>query len=82
MVFFTYDLDHYRDELRGFYFDFAAEAPGPLVTTTEELAAELRDLGGVRARFEGGYERFRERFCALEDGKAAARVVDAVFGAN
>ena len=28
MFFFTYDLEHYRDEVRGFYFDFEAEAPG------------------------------------------------------
>ena len=25
------------------------------------------------------YERFTSRFCALEDGNAAGRVVDAVF---
>jgi CDP-glycerol glycerophosphotransferase len=80
IVFFTYDLAHYRDEVRGFYFDFAAEAPGPMVSTTEELAAELRDLEGIQRRFASAYERFHERFCALEDGRAAARVVDAVFG--
>src|SRR3954447_21982826 len=80
MVFFTYDLDHYRDDVRGFYFDFAAEAPGPLVATTEELVAALRDIDGVRRRFEPAYARFRQRFCSLEDGRAAARVVDRVFG--
>jgi CDP-glycerol glycerophosphotransferase len=82
MVFFTYDLEHYRDDVRGFYFDFVAEAPGPVVATTEELVAELRDLEGVSRRFEAAYERFHDRFCALEDGRAAARVVDAVFGAR
>ena len=82
MAFFTYDLEHYRDEVRGFYFDFAAEAPGPLVTTADELAAVLRDVDGLRRRYETAYERFSARFCALEDGWAAARVVDAVFGAD
>lgn len=82
MVFFTYDLEHYRDRLRGFYFDFAAEAPGPLVATTDELAGALCDLDAIRRRFGPAYERFRERFCHLEDGNAAARVVDAVFGAG
>jgi CDP-glycerol glycerophosphotransferase len=81
IVFFAYDLAHYRDDVRGFYFDFPAEAPGPCVSTAEELEAELRDLDGLRRRFAPGYERFHERFCALEDGRAAARVVDAVFGA-
>ena len=27
MLFFTYDLERYRDRLRGFYFDFEAEHP-------------------------------------------------------
>ena len=29
MLFFTYDLDAYEEEIRGFYFDFEATAPGP-----------------------------------------------------
>ncbi|MDR3084521.1 MAG: CDP-glycerol glycerophosphotransferase family protein, partial [Streptomyces sp.] len=29
MLFFTYDLEHYRDTLRGFYFDFEQDSPGP-----------------------------------------------------
>jgi CDP-glycerol glycerophosphotransferase len=82
MVFFTYDLEHYRDDLRGFYFDFAAEAPGPLVGTTDELAGALGDLDAIRRRYAAAYERFHERFCHREDGKAAARVVDRVFGAG
>ena len=51
MLFFTYDLDAYRDEIRGFYFDFvehgarAAAARRP--TSSREA---LQDLDGVRAR--------------------------------
>ena len=43
MVFFTYDLDTYRDEVRGFYFDFLERAPGPLLATSDEVAEALRD---------------------------------------
>ena len=31
MLFFTYDLDAYRDEIRGFYLDFVGTVPGPLL---------------------------------------------------
>src|SRR5699024_280699 len=31
MLFYTYDLENYRDNVRGFYMDFETEAPGPLV---------------------------------------------------
>ena len=47
IVLFTYDLEQYRDDLRGFYLDLAAEAPGPLLATTDEVAAAIRDLDGV-----------------------------------
>jgi CDP-glycerol glycerophosphotransferase len=79
MLFYTYDLEMYRDELRGFYFDFDGDAPGPLLSTTAEVIAAIRELDGVRSQFSQAYDRFARRFCPLDDGHAAARVVDAVF---
>ncbi|ACY96237.1 bifunctional glycosyltransferase/CDP-glycerol:glycerophosphate glycerophosphotransferase [Thermomonospora curvata] len=76
ILFFTYDLEHYRDELRGFYFDFEAEAPGPMCMTSDELIDALRDVGNVSAQYEHRYEAFREKFCPWDDGGAAARAVD------
>ena len=32
MYFYCYDLKHYKDDLRGFYFDFETKAPGPIST--------------------------------------------------
>jgi CDP-glycerol glycerophosphotransferase len=79
MLFYTYDLDAYRDEIRGFYLDFVESVPGPLLRTTDELAEALRDLDGVRSAYADRYAAFRERFCELDDGRASGRVVDAVF---
>jgi CDP-glycerol glycerophosphotransferase len=79
ILFYTYDLDAYRDEIRGFYFDLVEAAPGPLLRTTDELAAALLDLDGVRASHAQRYADFVARFCELDDGHAARRVVDRVF---
>ena len=79
MLFFTYDLDAYRDEVRGFYFDFENDAPGPLLRTTEELVDALGDIDAVMAAHASRYQAFASTFCALDDGHAAARVVDALF---
>jgi CDP-glycerol glycerophosphotransferase len=79
LLFYTYDLEHYRDELRGFYFDLEADAPGPLCRDMDELMSALTDLEGIRRSYADAYARFRERFCYLDDGHAAARVVDRVF---
>jgi CDP-glycerol glycerophosphotransferase len=80
MVFFTYDLDHYRGSLRGFYLDFEDVAPGPLVRTSEEVVEALSDLDALRSRYADQRAAFVERFAPLDDGHAAARVVDAFFG--
>lgn len=76
MVFFTPDLEFYQDELRGTYFDLAQEAPGPLLRETDEVVDALRDVQGVAARHRDAYAAFSERYCAMDDGNAAARVVD------
>jgi CDP-glycerol glycerophosphotransferase len=76
MLFFTYDLEHYRDRLRGFYVDFEAEAPGPLLATSDEVIAAIRDIDAVVDRYRDAYRVFAARACDLDDGHATARVVD------
>ncbi|MFC9030100.1 bifunctional glycosyltransferase/CDP-glycerol:glycerophosphate glycerophosphotransferase [Streptomyces arboris] len=76
MLFHTYDLEHYRDTVRGFCLDFETRAPGPLLVTTDEVAQALHGLGAVAARHADAYESFRRDYCDLDDGGAAARVAD------
>ncbi|HET8561586.1 MAG TPA: CDP-glycerol glycerophosphotransferase family protein [Marmoricola sp.] len=79
MLFLVPDLADYRDRDRGFYFDFEADPPGPLVSDQQQLVAHLRD-DSAGAPFAPARARFRERFAPWDDGAAAARVVDAFFG--
>lgn len=76
ILFFTYDLERYRDVLRGFYFDFEERAPGPLLAHSDEVIAALSDVDAVAAAHDERYAQFRQAFCDLDDGRAAARVVD------
>jgi CDP-glycerol glycerophosphotransferase len=80
ILFYAYDLAHYRDVLRGFYWEFEGEAPGPVLATTAEVAGALADLEAATAPFAGRYAAFRARFCHLDDGRASERVLAAVFG--
>lgn len=79
IIHFTYDIGHYRDELRGFYFDLAEVAPGPLLTTSAEVLAALAGAGREPCEPAARYPRFREMFCALEDGHATDRVIARFF---
>ncbi|MGW2177936.1 CDP-glycerol glycerophosphotransferase family protein [Streptomyces sp. NPDC001732] len=76
MLFHTHDLAHYRDTLRGFCFDFEARAPGPLVPDSAGLIEALRDPVRATEGHARAYEAFRRDFCDLDDGNAAAKVVD------
>jgi CDP-glycerol glycerophosphotransferase len=80
MIFFTYDFAHYRDTVRGFYFDFVPDAPGPVVETLPELLDALRRLDADRAAYADRYAGFREQFCSLDDGHATDRVLDLLLG--
>lgn len=80
ILFYTYDLDKYRDMLRGFYMDIEKEVPGPLLFTTEEVAEAILNIEGITAEYSKRYEEFYERFCSLEDGHASENIVKRVFG--
>jgi CDP-glycerol glycerophosphotransferase len=72
------DWEEY-EQLRGTYFDLLAEPPGVVTRTEDDLVAAFRS--GIYAGAEAARLRasFRERFCSLEDGGAAERVVRAVW---
>ncbi|MEV1020914.1 CDP-glycerol glycerophosphotransferase family protein [Streptomyces sp. NPDC050264] len=76
MLFHTYDLDHYRDTVRGFYLDFEDHAPGPLLSSTAQVVSALRELDTLAPRHAAAYEAFRTAYCDLDDGQAAARVAE------
>ncbi|AUJ23973.1 CDP-glycerol glycerophosphotransferase family protein [Virgibacillus dokdonensis] len=79
MLFFVYDIEEYRDTLRGFYFNFEEKAPGPLVKTTDEIIYEIQKLEQNGFNRNENYQEFLERFCYLEDGNATKRVVQKLF---
>jgi CDP-glycerol glycerophosphotransferase (TagB/SpsB family) len=79
---FTYDLDYFQNELRGFYFDLAEAAPGPLLSTSDEVLAAIAELGRQPWVPTDRYTRFQETFCSLEDGHATDRVLDLFFPAT
>lgn len=74
IYFFTPDLEHYREQLRGFYFDLAAHAPGPMLTTQKALTEALTSADTV-TDYADRYAAWREKFNARDDGHAAERVV-------
>jgi CDP-glycerol glycerophosphotransferase len=78
ILFHAHDLADFRDRVRGFYFDLAADPPGPLLESADQVVNALRDLPGVRTRYEDAYARFSGQYCELADGQATRRVLSHV----
>lgn len=76
MLFFTYDYHNYANSLRGFYFDFLENAPGPLSTKTEELIFDI--LHYDYQKYKDKYDAFIKKFNDFDDGNSADEVVDLI----
>jgi len=79
ILFYTYDLDKYRGQLRGFYFDMEEEVPGPLLKTTDEVIEAIGDIGHVQTEYQNKYDEFHNTYCLWDHGDASSAVVKEVF---
>ncbi|HIU69551.1 MAG TPA: CDP-glycerol glycerophosphotransferase family protein [Candidatus Scubalenecus merdavium] len=78
MLFYMYDFDAYKNEMRDFYFDID-ELPGPIVKDEDGLIEAIRGLDRYMLAYGEKYIAFHNKFNYLDDGHASARVVDAVM---
>jgi CDP-glycerol glycerophosphotransferase len=74
IVIYAPDWETYARE-RGTYFDLMAEPPGVVTRTQDELVEALRSGRAEDPDSAALRRAFRQKFCALEDGRAAERVV-------
>ncbi|TSI13938.1 CDP-glycerol glycerophosphotransferase family protein [Brevibacterium aurantiacum] len=74
LAFVAPDFNQYRDETRGFYFDFETLAPGPIFR--DGVSAVRWIKGESRSDYEHSerYARFVDRFAPLDDGRAVERL--------
>lgn len=79
ILFYTYDLDKYRNDLRGFYIDFEKEAPGPVLMTSDEVIQTIEDIDPVYTQYQELVSTFNEKFCHLDDGNASSNIINRVI---
>jgi CDP-glycerol glycerophosphotransferase len=78
VVVYAPDWDAYA-RTRGVTFDVLAEPPGVVATTPADLVDAFRTGTVWGDAASKARAQFRARFCALDDGRAAERVVRHVF---
>lgn len=73
MFFFAYDLENYRENLRGFYFDFLDEVPGPISRDTEQLIEDIEHYADKE--WTEKYDAFTKKYHQFETGTASRQVL-------
>ena len=73
MLFYMYDFEEYKDEMRGFYIDID-ELPGEITKTEDELINAIRHTKNFE--YNEKYKKFNDKFNYLDDGQAAKRTVE------
>ena len=79
VLYYTYDLERYRDVLHGFYLSMEDDIPGPMLLTNDEVVDAIKNIDQVQEKYKDRYEEFYNRFCCIDDGHATERVVSKIF---
>ncbi len=76
ILFFTYDMEFYKDNLRDFYFDINT-VPGPLIETTDELVDFIKNNTKEEyfEKYGDKYQAFKEKYNEFDDGKASENII-------
>lgn len=79
ILLFTYDLDIYRDELRGFYIDILENRPGPILYTSKEVENAIINIDEIEEENRHLRREFSEKFNQYESGNSSERIFNNVF---
>jgi CDP-glycerol glycerophosphotransferase (TagB/SpsB family) len=79
ILFYAYDYEKYKDNIRGFYLDMEEELPGPIVKDDQALLESIVKIEEVQKTYQERYRAFYQRFCSVEDGNASKKVIHTVF---
>lgn len=78
MLFYMYDFDEYKNQLRDFYIDIE-ELPGPIIDKEEDLINEINNIKNYEKTYKDKYKKFNEKFNYLDDKNSSKRVIDKIF---
>jgi CDP-glycerol glycerophosphotransferase (TagB/SpsB family) len=79
ILFYAYDFEKYKNNIRGFYLDMESDLPGPLIKDGQELLESILHIGEIQEMYKQDYRKFYDKFCSLENGKASKNVIKHVF---
>lgn len=85
MIFYLYDLEFYKNNLRDFYFDIYKELPGHIIENNKELLAILKKfkeknyLEKHSNLFKEKYKNFKEKYNQYDDANSSKKIHDLII---
>ncbi len=76
IVFYMYDLNEYKEEIRGFYLDINKELPGPIIQKEDKLLGFIRNNEFENKQYADKVSDFRKVYAEFENGQASKKIVD------
>lgn len=80
IILFTYDLDIYRDKLRGLYVDIEENRPGPMLFTSDEVENAIVNIDQTEKETSHLRKKFQEKFLQYECENSSEKIFNAVMG--
>ena len=78
IIFYMYDLDDYKNNLRDFYIPLN-ELPGPITKTQKELEKTIKDIYNISETYKNEYHVFNKKYNYLDDKNSSLRVIKTIF---
>ncbi|WP_067089020.1 CDP-glycerol glycerophosphotransferase family protein [Methanobrevibacter curvatus] len=84
MIFYTYDLENYKKNLRDFYFDINEIVPGPIIKENSYLIDYLKNFNEENyfLKYQKKYNEFIDKFNQYDDGKASEKIANFILKKN
>ena len=79
ILFYMYDLEEYKENIRGFYLDVPTDLPGEVITEEDELIHRLENLEIYFHQYIDKLKNFNQVYNSYQDGMCSKKVVEAVI---
>ena len=75
MIFYAFDKEVYKHQIRGFYYDYEHYVPGKIVETEEDLVESLKEVIGHTCQ----HEVFVDKYLGYKDNRSNNRIFDEIY---
>ena len=82
IILYSYDLDEYKNEIRGFYYEYESFVPGPIVKTENQLIKEIKNYDELKSRNSNRVKKFAKKFNQREEKSSSQLAVELLLSSN